>query len=252
VVLKETQAGQIPQPDIHHNFDVQANRDDSEEADLIRVIPVESWDEALKKVFDYSRKLAISASKHFKMTLETDDFRRMLEKSTIPCTQGQWSKNSSSVYVTTSRCHAAQTKEKRFCDWYKEAIDGLVMGLGDTERYVRHGAQAYGDLECVDVIYDDRPGLDADLTYAPIPPPLLGSLDDIVAKVFKTGMQLSFVGYRAGTLFYTLTNFNPDKPLCQSSGRRAHTLVQSSVSEIFPTLGVQDASPLAVYGEGTK
>src|SRR5690606_26363948 len=98
---------------------------------------------------------ALSASRHFGIRFEMDDFRELLATSQIACASGRWSVRKQAVVVEAVNCPFAAGQETRFCDWFREAIDGLVMGLGETERYVRHSSLAYGDEACVDVIYDD-------------------------------------------------------------------------------------------------
>jgi hypothetical protein len=223
------------------------------EVELVNEIPLNMLDFALKQVFDNSRRLAMSASQHHRIRLELQDFQELLISSSLPCAVGQWTQRSQSRYVTRTGCVHGQSKNTRICDWYREAIDGVVVGLGETERYVRHRSEAYGDEGCLDIVFDDEQNLPNDeLRYGPIPPPLEQHLNSVVSNWGLRGLKLDWKGYSAGTLFYTLAGQDPTDTLCQSRGRNLHQELQKSVRDVFPTLRIQDSTPLAVYAEGTR
>lgn len=223
------------------------------EAELVNEIPLNMLDFALKQVFDNSRRLAISASQHYGIRLELTDFQKLLIASSLPCALGQWTERPQSHFVTRSGCIHGQSKNTRICDWYREAIDGVIVGLGETERFVRHRSEAYGDEGCLDIVFDDSQNLPQDdLRYGPIPPPLLQHLNSVISEWKQRGFTLNWKGYSAGTLFYTLAGQDPTEALCQSRGRTLHQDLQKSVREVLPTLRIQDSTPLAVYAEGTR
>jgi hypothetical protein len=223
------------------------------EVELVNEIPLNMFEFALRQVFDNSRKLAISASQHHRIRLEIGDFQQLLNASALPCAQGHWTRRSQSHFVSRFGCAHGKSKNTRICDWYREAMDGVVVGLGETERFVRHRSEAYGDDGCLDIIFDDTQNLAADdMRYGPIPPPLLQHLNSVVSDWRLRGFVLAWKGYSAGTLFYTLASHDETEALCQSRGRTLHQDLTTSVREVFPTLRIQDSTPLAVYAEGTR
>jgi len=229
-----------------------ADDPDGVEVALVRKIPPDRVDEALKRVFDNSRRLALSASRRYSIRFELDDFIGLFQAAQIPCATGSWAKRSHARVSERQGCSFGANREVRMCDWYREAMDGIIMGLGETERIVRHGSQAYGDDGCLDIVFDDAPEAVADLSYAPVPTPMAGHLQQVVHAFKQRGLSLNWDGYRAGTLFYTLTPEQSDLPLCTGKGRAAHGDVIAAVRAVFPVVRVQDSSPLAVYGESTK
>jgi hypothetical protein len=228
------------------------NAPEVDEAEAVRQLPAELVDTALRGVFENSRKLALSASRHFSIRLELDDFQQLFLAAQLPCALGTWSARPSARVAERHGCLHGRGRETRLCDWYREAMDGMVMGLGESERVVRQRSEAYGDDGCLDVIFDDAPEAAADWTYAPVPPPLEGHLRTVVQRCAAKGFELSWLGYRAGTLFYKLTPKNSTAPLCRDNARSAHEGVAQAVHELFPTIRLQDSSPLAVYAEGTR
>lgn len=245
--------GEVVDSDNDLDFADEYQRRWSKEIKLVNEIPLNMFDFALRDVFDKSRKLAISASRHYRIRLEIADFQALLNQSGIPCAAGEWSVRSQARVVSRTGCSHALSKNTRMCDWYREAIDGVVVGLGETERFVRHKSEAHGDDSCLDVIFDDAPHLQQEeLLYGPIPAPFQPQLKEAISHYETRGFQLVWKGYRAGTVFYTLAGTDIAEALCQSRGRIAHLDLQDYVRKIFPTLRIQDASPLAVYAEGTR
>lgn len=127
------------------------------EGEALRDVSAESIEKRLRDVFDNSRKLALSASKYFGVTFEIDDFRSLFVAAGVPCAQGIWERRDGAAIGTRNGCPMARVKNTHACDWYREAMDGLVMGLGQKERIVRHGSEAYGDSACVDVLFEEGP-----------------------------------------------------------------------------------------------
>lgn len=222
------------------------------EIKLLRGLTAEQSDAALRAVFDNSRQFALSASRRFSLQFELSDFQDILSKSAIPCTSGLWQGNERSRSVETHQCPFGANSEVRICDWYREAIDGLVTGLGSNERYVRHRSEAHGDDSCLDVYFDDSDSnTKKTLRYGPVPPPMEDALRPVSVKFAGKGMLVKWSGYSAGTIFYTLEKTDAS-PLCMNLAKTSHRDFFNAVHEIFPDVRLQDAAPLAVYGEGTK
>jgi len=223
-----------------------------DEIALVRQVDPEKWEIALKEVYDSSRRLALSASKYFKIRFEVGDFPKLFKIASVPCATGSWDDRGSAFTSRRTDCGFGPSREVAICDWFREAMDGIVMGLGESERFVRHASQAYGDPDCVDVVFDDSPVVAGGFQYAPVPAPFTSHLKKVVTNFGEQGFKVDWLGYRSGVLFYTLIPEKSDRPLCQSKGRKAHMELEAAVKGVFPTVRIQDSSPLAVYGEGTK
>jgi hypothetical protein len=128
-------------------------------------------------------------------------------------------------------------------------MDGLVMGLGDKERYVRHASVRHGDGECIDVFFTESAsgGKDAN-AWGPIPEHMALELFE-AAEFFRheNGVPMELKGYREGVLYYAL-GASTD-PLCGTAGMLIAKFI-ARVRERFPGLAFVDATPQAVLGTG--
>jgi hypothetical protein len=222
------------------------------EADLLEQLTDSEFDQALTSVFDNSRKLALSASRYLKLQLDIDDFSQLVEAAGIPCALGQWSTRPTARVVEQTGCAYGETRRSRVCDWFREAIDGVVMGLGSTARYVRHRSAAHGDAGCCDVYFDDgESGRDPTLRYGPVPAPMRDALRGTEVAMQQSGHSVQWIGFSAGALFYELHSAGK-APICGKSGRAVHEKMIASVRSVLPDIHIHDAAPLAVYGEGTR
>ncbi len=221
------------------------------ELDLLKKVLKENEDSVLKAVFDNSRKLGLSLSRRFQVRLEIEDIRNILSQSLIPCSMGTWETHKDALSVRRHGCESQKIIGSFLCDWYREAIDGLIMGVGEEERFARHASVGHGDSECLDVFFTETLILNhKELRFSPVPHHIKNKLEPIQEKFRNMQKRLVFSGYAEGVLYYTIESEN-DKPLCGSTARMFHTLLSKSIHELLPNLHMQDLSPLAVYAEGT-
>lgn len=201
----------------------------------------------LRGVFDNSRKLALGFAKRLGLTFETGDFRGLLEVSGIPCAKGDWSERAGACVLTRNECGFCRSVGSYACDYWREAMDGLVMGLGEKERFVRHASARHGDANCLDVFYTEAaaPGADSP-AWGPVPEHMAMELFEIAAYFHRTtGIALVLKGFREGTLFFEF-GMSTD-PLCGNGGLLAHKF-DGMIKEKFPGLAVKDVTPQAVLG----
>ncbi len=224
----------------------------SNERKLLNAIQEEDKERALRSVFDNSRKFGISLSKYYRLSWELEDIRDVLSRSVIPCAQGRWEEREHAVTVRRQGCSAQEEIGSFLCTWFRESIDGLIMGVGQDERFARHASVGHGDSECLDVYFTETLTLNASqLRFAPVPPHVLVKLEPIQRVFEDMGARLVFAGFSERTLFYKVES-KDTKPLCGTTGRLLHQRLYKLVHEIFPDFRMQDLSPLAVYAEGTK
>jgi len=223
---------------------------DEDELLLFSRITQDMQEDLLKTVFLHTRQLGLSVVRHLGLMWEMNDVVDILQKSHLGCLSGVWSDATHAKVLTRQGCGPGRQYQARYCDYMREAIDGLVMGVCETERFARHKSVGHGDTACVDVIFDDAqyPG-QKNNKWGPIPDNMQTTLNDIQSRFLKRSLSLSFLGLSEGILYYELKA--QSGPLCGSSARFHHDALKHAIAEHFFGLKLQDASPLAVYGEGT-
>lgn len=235
------------------NGDLKTLSNDSSESEqsLLQKVPTSAQETLLRSVFDASRKFAINTSKYFGVEWELSDLQDILCVSPIPCCNGDWKAKGKALAVSRNGCQSREVAKPMICDYFREALDGLIMGICSEERIARHASVGHGDENCLDVYFiDSSAGTKDGMRMAPVPNEVAMRISEIASKLERQGQKLEFKGYAEGNLFYTL---HSDKgPTCGAAGRYFHELVAKEVGRIFPHFRLQDAAPLAVYGEGTK
>ena len=207
----------------------------------------ESKDTLLRKIFDNSRLLGRSLSKHLGMTLEVQDFQSLLERSAIPCVQGQWESRKSARILKRSGCAFCTKSGADACDYWREALDGLVMGLGEKERLARHASIRHGGNACIDVFYSDAEGpKEGSLAWGPIPEHMAPGLTEICDE-FSRQMKTSIVlkGLREGVLYFEFKF--PTDDHCGGT-QLLISAFQRALLKIYPGLLAHEITPRAVLG----
>ncbi|MGE4159067.1 MAG: hypothetical protein AB7F75_08220 [Planctomycetota bacterium] len=207
-------------------------------------------DALLKQVFEHSRQLALSLSRHLGLSFEAGDFRSLLESSSIPCTRGAWETRSGSVVLRRPGCGVCTDAGAHACDYWREALDGLVVGLGETERLARHACARHGDSECVDVIFAETGSRkEGSLAWGPLPDGMREGLE-VASKAFgdRHQVDIGLKGLNEGVLYYEMKNLDPH-PTCWDSGHLTGAF-RSLVKGLHPGLEVREVSPRPVLGVG--
>jgi hypothetical protein len=205
---------------------------------MLRQIPHARRDDALQAVYYNTRKFGHSVLRYFALLWDTHDVRDVLAGADVPCMQGQWSTDAQHVVVERHGCSAPQQCGILGCDYWHEAIDGLLMGLGDEVRHTRHRSVGHGDALCRDTF---SPRAQHGAAYGPLPAPLVSVLADLAQRFVPRHVQITFVGYAAGVVYYEAT-----APGTGCEGQLWRMLLQRAVAKTSPTLRLQDVSPAAV------
>lgn len=208
---------------------------------------VKSKDILLRTVFDYSRILAMSLSKNLKLTFEVEDFQALLVRSSIPCVQGGWTSRMNARVLSRGGCTFCPGAGADACDYWREALDGLVMGLGEKERLARHASVRHGDDACVDVFYCEIDGEKQNgVAWGPLPEHMAASLTELCSdfqRITKTAIHLK--GLSEGVLYFEFKNSTDH--LCGGTGLLTATFLRQ-VQEKFPGILLQEVTPRAVLG----
>ena len=248
----------IKSADLEGSLDVLA----LSEEQLLKLVSPAQKENILRAVFDSSRKFGMNASRYFKMTFEVLDLAELLQELHIPCFQGKWRNHNSAYVLERKGCEMLANFGALGCDYWRESLDGLVVGVGEDERLARHRSQGHGDAECVDVLFTENytpPRVigaeDVALAkpksskYGPVPSTLRSALEPIRKRFQQMKIQLVLEGVSEGTLYYRLDA--DEGVLCGAGGKLLHDSFFREVTTVCPGVAVQDCSPLAVYGGST-
>ncbi len=231
---------------------LEINKSENEILNELNQYDEESFDELLKSIFLNSRNLGRSYQKAKNLTWEKSDFSEFAKDLGSPCLRGNWEEKSSAHILSRSGCTHGISTGQRYCQYWREAIDGLVIGISDDVGFVRNSSIPVGESSCIDVFFDEEASpTDAIWTnthkWGAIPEELKGNLNMIEQKFQEMKVDLKFLGLSEKNLIYKL---EPKENLtCGSAGKIYRTHLENIVHEKFPQFKLKDASPVAVYGE---
>lgn len=205
----------------------------------------------LRAVFDNSRKLGLSLAARLGVTFEIQDLQALLEAAAPPCLAGRWSGRERARVLERPGCGFALAAGPHACDYWREALDGLVMGLGDRERVVRHACARRGDGACIDVLFVEG-GMEGKATgqtpaWAPLPDHMAIDLQE-AAEYFrhKTGIGVDLKGVNEGVLHFRFEGSTDGR--C-APGAASTKYFSELVHARFPGLRLRDVTPQAVLSE---
>lgn len=227
----------------------------SDEQSLLLKIKNDQESRLYRAIFDSSRKFALSAVRYLNYTFELSDLQEVLPQLGSFCFSGQWLKHNNAFVQKRDPCVQFSLGGVLFCNYWREALDGLVTGLGENERYTRHRSAGHGDQECLDVLFEESfktPRIVKDerlLRYGVVPDQLLIDLEPLKEKFKNMKINMQLDGFSEGTLYYRLEV--DSGVLCGAGGRLMHDLFLKEMKKLYPQYQVQDSSPLAVYGGST-
>lgn len=210
------------------------------------------FESALKQVFLNSRNLGLSYKKAHQIYWEMGDFVQHLRKMGAPCLRGSWNSNEQSVSLVREGCSDGKQFGARYCQYWREALDGLVLGIGEDLGFVRYSSVNSGESRCEDVIFDDEfsqtDGIwKSQYRWGGIPEDIRTVLNPIEDSFRKMKLELTFLGLSEKNLFYKMES--SENLTCGGAGSLYRSRLTRLVGEHFPDFKLRDASPLAVYGE---
>lgn len=215
------------------------------EDSLIRMAatqPQDTRDHVLKNLFRNCWRLGQSTKRFFGMTWELDDFKEVLTRGSVPCLRGEWGGTKNHLALKRQGCVEGTSMGSFVCDYWREAMDGLVMGCGSDARYVRLKNKLLGDDQCEDVFFLESDA--ASHRYAPIPEAMLTTIAPVLQSISRMQLTIDLKGIGDGNLYYELIS----KPSlsCSSVPSIARTMFQQAVTKHFPHLKIVDVSPRSV------
>ncbi len=221
------------------------------ESALLKEVDSKNQDQVLRAVFENSRKFGLSAAKYLGVAWELSDLIDVLPRLGLPCFAESWRSHNSAQVLERSGCVSLGQHGSFGCDYWREALDGLVMGVGENERLARHRSLGHGDSGCLDVLFTEEyvvprvvSAESANPKFGPIPSAMMKNLEPTQKSFESMKVNLLLKGFSEGTLFYQLDA--QEGVLCGAGGKLMHESFAQDVAQMDPSLKIQDVSPIAV------
>lgn len=174
-----------------------------------------------------------------------DELRALLPQLGAPCLRARtWTRLDGEPGWRAAGAPCGQAAGVGACDAWREAIDGLVLGLTGTLRHTRTASFGHGQAECVDVLYADP---ESQARYGELPDALVPPLEAVQRFVRQVrGADVRFLGVSEGVLLYQLeTSGCGDAP-------HARAVVERLLEQKLPGLPVRELSPRQVLDDASS
>ncbi|MBK7859818.1 MAG: hypothetical protein IPJ65_14585 [Archangiaceae bacterium] len=191
----------------------------------------------LRRVFDNSAKLGFGYRRTWSEEHGVATLPGLLEALEAPCLRGgAWRLDQRAAALERRPCRPRSSPQ--VCDYWREAIDGLVAGLSDASRHARHRSLGHGDEVCLDLLYEDP---ESPLRFGPLPAEVSEAARGVqrLVAAFSSAPRLTLLGVSEGVLAYRLSP--PDGNL--------RALVERELQQKLPALHFRELSPRPVYGD---
>jgi hypothetical protein len=194
----------------------------------------------LKLAFDNSRQLGLGFRRFYEVDVPLQNLASLLPELGAPCLRGTWQRVDAPPHFRLEREPCAWRENcSTIGAFFREATDGLVLGLSSSAHFARHQSRAAGDSLCLDVLFVRDAKM---LRYGPLPETMQPGLAEAkkLASTFDSETEVEFLGVSEGTLFYALKT-NPAHP-----GVRIKPSLERALLRRFPHLSFVDVTPTEV------
>lgn len=198
-----------------------------------------------RRLFEHSARLGDGFVRFHRHRVTLDELPALLTALDSPCLAAvRWEAVSGEPTLRGTRPPCRASCDAATCDAWREAIDGLVLGLTGEGRHTRTASAGHGQAGCVDVI-----------TMDPESPHRHGELPDDVVPVLEgvqrfvrqfQGADVRFLGVSEGVLLYQL-----DVSGCGDTRGAARAHVEATLAKKLPHLGLRELSPRPVLDDST-
>jgi hypothetical protein len=195
-------------------------------------------DAVLRNVFDVSRRLGAGFRAHHRVDLPLTSLCDVLPRLGVTCAARRWMRCDGESECRGERSGCADTAlHPRACAFWREAMDGLVLGMSSAVRFARHASRGAGDRRCVDVLYVHP---QSPSRFGPIPDDVRAALERIrrTACALDPSLEVAFLGISEGVLYYRADRAD--------DGARASSAIEPAVRRRFPHLALREISPRPV------
>jgi hypothetical protein len=213
------------------------------EAALIALALDQAPEQTLRAVFDHSLALGRGFRRFYGADLTLSDLAGILPELGSPCVAVAWAHLPDAAAYRSERAScAAASAHLRACDYWREAVHGLVLGLSSGVHHARHESVGNGGTRCVDVLYVHP---QSPARFAPIPEEVSVGLAALcrTARMFDSSVEIEFLGIGENVLHYTVRSSRLEQ------GLDLTRVIQRGVERRFPWLTARDASPRAVFSD---
>lgn len=197
---------------------------------------------AQRAVFDNSLRLGRGYAAVEGSMATFADLATTLPELGVPCaarTARAPDDGSAAMYLERDACPAAAHGASG-CDFFREALAGLVLGMSDGILHTRHESVGHGGARCVDAVYLDPEWRER---HGTIPDELRPGLEAALAtlKMFDSRARVELLGVAEGTLHYVV----------KSAGGAGTLHVGGTLERLIrrraPALSLREVSPRAVF-----
>lgn len=198
------------------------------------------WEEALKQVYLASWRLGRGAARVAGGAVGLAEMADRLRTGRgVPCLAGRWRAEGAAIVRESPGCAEGVMGGARVCDWYREALDGLVSGLAHEVGFARRASLGRCGTHCEDVLFDDSA---PELRLAPVPTFVLEHVAHPMRRLGEEGIELELLGLAENRLYVSFTR--------KSGGcgvpRLYFDLLADHLRERFPEIELRDATPRAM------
>ncbi len=199
-------------------------------------------DAVLREVFDVSRRLGAGFRAFHRVDLPLDDLCDVLPRLGVPCVARRWVRIAGEAACRGER-RGCQDRalHSRACAFWREAVEGLVLGITSEIRFARHASREAGDARCVDVLHVHPQSASR---FGPIPAHVRDELERIrrTACALDPTLEVVFLGISEQVLYYRAA---------RGAGGAAHasSTIEPAVRRRFPGLALREISPRPVLAE---
>lgn len=211
-----------------------------EEAPLIALALARDADSTLRAVYDNSRKLGLGFRSYYAVDLPLRDIAAQLPQLGTPCHIVAWEPVDEPPHYRSERagCRVGALHPGA-CAYFREATDGLVMGLSSSVHFARYESLGSGGRRCVDALFVQPTSA---LRFGVTPDELKAPLEQVLrtARALDSSARLEFLGVAEGVLYYTLEvatipgRVHPGSAIRQALRRRC------------PSLELRDVTPRSI------
>lgn len=195
-----------------------------------------------RQLFENSARLGEGFVRVEKRRVPLEVIPEVLEALAPPCLgRGRWEAAGEGAWRLV-RPPCTEQCERATCDAWREAIDGLVLGLTGGARHTRTSSVGHGQTQCIDLIYSDA---ENPLRYGEIEENLVPILESVQKFVRRfRGADVRFLGVSEGVLLYQF-----DTSGCSGGRTPAQALVEQLLEKKLPHLKVRELSPRPVLDD---
>jgi hypothetical protein len=192
-----------------------------------------------RRLFENGAKLGAGFARLRGQPVTMAELRELLPRLGVPCLHGRdWAPLRDEPGWRARRGPCGQGAGVGACDAWREAIDGLVVGLTGALRHTRTASFGHGQPECVDVLYENPEG---EARYGELPDALVPALEAVQRFVRRfRAADVRFLGVSEGVLLYQL-----ELTGC-GEAEHARAVVERLLEQKLPGQPVRELSPRQV------